>query len=150
MNEAPQPAYPPSIYKRRRAKHLYPHATRAWWKAILGPELLINRSMRWLLPWDYGFYPGLQRGFLGLLNIPYTWSAVRHWRSGRAPVPRAVAIRLADVIEARSRAGLALVDELRAHADAEDARLVHRRGIAEVGPDGTDRRGGWRQRRATP
>lgn len=78
---------------------------------------LTDRALRWLFPWTVETYPGQHRGFLAVLGDRLTWDSVRHWMTGRRPIsPWAKAV-LADYIEARCRAGLELVAELRAEPE---------------------------------
>ncbi len=108
-----------------------------------GEPTLTDRAIRWICPWEQRAYPGLRRVFLSIPRRPYTWRAVRFWRAGRVPMPAAVADAVADLIEARSRAGLQLVADLREHATAQRGRLKVLRGCCAVRDDGRDRRG-WR------
>ena len=90
-------------------------------------DSLAARVIAFLSPHTQRTFPGRRAGVLATLGRALTWSAVRHWASGRRPLPGWVARVWADVIESRSRAGLALADDLRRHArdmDEKSRRLT--------------------------
>jgi hypothetical protein len=124
---------------------------RKWYRPSAVPPALtahtglFDRALCWSWPWTRRGYPGLRRGLLASLPGSYTWPAVRHWRTGRTPIPAAVADAMAAQVEARCEAGLALVAELRAHAAAQRAMSRPARGCCQVDAStGRDRRGNWR------
>lgn len=73
---------------------------------------LLDRSIRWLLPWELREYPGIAFGASEALPeiSPHTIRAVR--RGKRRLMPH-VAAHLADMIEGDCKRGMALVEELR-------------------------------------
>lgn len=77
---------------------------------------LFERAGLWFWPWTVRNYPGKHRGFLALLCRPVTWQAVQHWLAGRTRLPSDIALGLADTIQRRCQAGLALAAELREYA----------------------------------
>lgn len=100
---------------------------------------LPGRALAWLFPWPQDSYPGVKGGALGLLAGKATWAAFKHWRAGRFVMPEWFARVLADMIESRCRAGLEIVQELRAYRVPERRRV----GAMAVDPaTGQDRRGG--------
>lgn len=74
---------------------------------------LAERAGNWIVPWSRLTFPGFRRGLLELLGNRVTYSALKGWRSGRRTMPDWAREAWADHIEARCRAGLALVAELR-------------------------------------
>lgn len=99
----------------------------------------IGRAVHWLLPWSVEGYPGVRRGVGELLAGRATWDAFKRWRRGERTMPVWFALVLADMIEARCRAGLAIVTELRDYR----APIHRNRGAVAVDPaTGRDRRGG--------
>lgn len=109
-----------------------------WYRRTLAPApittrgTLPERSLRWILPWTIKSYPGIRRGILELLGRRWGWSAIRGWRSGRRKFNPIAAEIMAYHIEASCKAGLALVDELRAYALAEQSKPRRNIGWAEV------------------
>lgn len=111
-------------------------------------DTLAERAIRWILPWTVRSYPGLRRGIVELLGHRVTFSAVRGWRTERRTMPATMAELMADFIESRSRAGLALVDELRAYAATHRAKpqtglgwqvVRERDGVGSIPRDGRGR-----------
>ena len=76
----------------------------------------------------------MHKGLLSDLSRTRTWGAVKHWMAGRGRFPAWAARDLANVLENRARGDLALAEELRRHADVEDARLRRVSGFGRV-PD---------------
>lgn len=88
--------------------------------AIIKPHAtLFERALRHVFSWDYRNYPGLQRGSVQLFSRQVAYRSVRAWREGTRSLPSWARDILADAIEARCRAGLELVAELRALPCAE-------------------------------
>lgn len=81
------------------------------WSSVAG------RGLQWLYPWSSDDYPGVVQGALELLGGRVTWAAVKHWRAGRDRFPAWARTIMADQIEGRCRAGLQIVEELRAVKD---------------------------------
>jgi hypothetical protein len=113
---AAEPAMP---ITRGRGLHL-----RAFRRSIVpDPEVLARtnvagRAVAWLFPWTVDTYPGRHRGVLSLLGNRVTWAYVRHWMTGRRPIPPWARAVLADYL--RSRAAVAL--ELAAELEQEQPR----------------------------
>lgn len=103
---------------------------------------LLDRSIRWLLPWEFREYPGIVLGATEALPeiSPHTIRAVR--RGKRRLMPH-VAAHLADMIEADCARGMALVAELR-KVEAEPNRVP--KGFAEVKDWGDGKIGDKRNR----
>ena len=103
---------------------------------------LLDRAVRWLLPWELREYPGLNRGASEALPevAASTLFAVRR---GRRRLMPHVAAHLADMIEADCARGMALVAELRA-VEAEPNRVP--KGFREVKDWGDGRVGDKRNR----
>ena len=108
---------------------------------------LFDRSLRWLLPWEFREYPGIARGAAQALPLLSSWT-IRAVRRGRRRLMPHVAAHLADMIEADCQRGMALVAELRA-VEAEPNRVP--KGFREVKDWGdgvvTDARGKRRRAR---
>lgn len=108
-------------------------------------ESLTDRVARWVAPWHTDHYPGKQRAFLSLLSRRVTWEAVKHWRAGRARLPRDAAFDLAAALERRCAAGLLLAAELRAYGNSalgpREASLGFRRVDEVTGRDKRHRSG---------
>src|SRR5271155_4370404 len=81
-----------------------------------GNRPLSHRALRWLLPWTIADYPGFERGSLATLSGLYALETLRAWWKGACPMPAVAALMLADAMDARIKAGRALVLELRAYA----------------------------------
>lgn len=82
---------------------------------------LCERAVRWLLPWERGtHYPGLTRGAQALFHQPWSVSSVTQWRSGRRPLSAECARDILGHLEARTRAGLDLCDELRRYIQTRE------------------------------
>jgi hypothetical protein len=92
---------------------------------------LARRAADWLFPWDVETYPGIVRGFLEVLGRRISWAAVQHWQAERRPIPPWARAVLADYIEARCRAGLELVAELRTEPGKAGNRATPNEGAAE-------------------
>ena len=116
----------------------------------IGYAALAMRAMDWLAPYSRRTYPGQHRTILSLLDFRVTFGAVRHWSHGRRSLPSWAARAWADAIESRSRRGLQLVDELRAHADKMDARPAPRHGFCAPGANWNFGRGAKQQDRPAP
>jgi hypothetical protein len=103
----------------------------------------IGLALVWLIPWEARNYPGASRGARTLLGKVWSREALWAWSAGRRRAPPHVALALAAEIEARSRAGLALAERLRAEAEAW--RPFDRSGIGflAIDPD-TGRNRRWR------
>lgn len=101
------------------------------------------RALGWVLPWELHDYPGREHGVSQLLQGRVKPGTVRQWRN-RDRMPAWARVIVADYIEARCRAGLAIVDELRAVVDPPRPL----RGFCVVGKDGRDKRGRVGKRRA--
>ena len=89
---------------------------------------LLDRALRWLLPWELREYPGLNRGASEALP-EITSQTIFAVRRGRRRLMPHIAAHLADMIEADCKRGLALVEELR-RVEAEPSRMV--KGFREV------------------
>jgi hypothetical protein len=76
-----------------------------------------GRAVAWLFPWTVDTYPGRHRGVLSLLGNRVTWAYVRHWMTGRRPIPGWARLLLADYLEGRARVALDLAAELRAEPE---------------------------------
>lgn len=106
-------------------------------KPIAWPNLW-GRVVHWLLPWRVEEYPGVQRGVEELQAGRASWSAFKLWQAGLRTGPEWFATVLADLIEARCRAGLEIVRELRDYR----APVKRNSGALQVQADGRDLRGG--------
>lgn len=80
---------------------------------------LLRRALAWCLPWERSEYPGKGRGSMTLLGERVSYRAVSRWSDGTRPLRTWAALIVADYIEARCRAGLDLVAELRAYREPE-------------------------------
>lgn len=118
---------------RRRAAGVA-RRPRTFWVPPLAPQhsTLAARAVHWLLPWRRQEYPGIGPGVSDLLGHSVTVPAIRAWRSGRNRLPAEVARQLATVIRARSLSGLAVAEELEAHAEAREAEARPLYGIAAM------------------
>ena len=88
---------------------------------VVKPELF-ERATQWILPWTIMSYPGYHKGIVAILGCRWKWGAIRMWcRRGINPNPDACLI-LADYIERRCEAGLALVAQLREHVASRPPR----------------------------
>jgi len=97
-----------------------------------------DKATRWLLPWSRDSYPGVEVAVREIGAGRIAWATFKAWRGGTRTMPEWFATLLADMIETRCRAGLAIVQELR------DYRVPVRKpgGAMVVQADGRDRRGG--------
>jgi hypothetical protein len=86
-----------------------------------GNNTLIDKAIFHLWPWTVQNYPGPRRAMRELLRRPITWSAVRHWRTGRHPMPAWAAADLLAHLEGRVVAGHALAEELRHYIPGRNA-----------------------------
>ena len=109
-------------------------------KPYRGSVAAIPHAFVWLCPWLTTGFVGFRATILGLMPRPYTWSAVRHWKSGRNRVPADVARAIAAAVRDKAERGLQLAAELDAYADAEEARPKRRCGFLRVEEDGNFRR----------
>jgi hypothetical protein len=97
-----------------------PSSHRAFYSRSYAPlhkvrsESLFQRAIAHLLPWTIFSYPGIKRGSLAIFRDKAPYETTRHWRKGTRNPPQWAIDTLADQIEARSLAGLAIVAELRA------------------------------------
>ena len=73
---------------------------------------LIDRAIRWLLPWEAAEYPGIARGAAQILPF-LSPGTIRSVRRGKRRLMPYVASHLADMIEADCLRGMAVVAELR-------------------------------------
>lgn len=108
---------------------------------------LLDRAVRWLLPWELREYPGLGLGSTEMLPDLSHYTVLAYRKGTRRLAPR-VAGQVADMIEAECNRGLALVDELR-KVQAEPNRVpAGFRAVKDWNGDGvvTDARG--KRRRA--
>ena len=103
----------------------------------------VGLALVWLIPWTSQTYPGATRGARALLGASRDRSTIWAWSCGKRRAPPHVSLALAAEIEARSRAGLALAERLRAEAEAW--RPFDRSGIGflAIDPD-TGRNRRWR------
>lgn len=97
---------------------------------------LAGRVGYWLFAWRLDDYPGIEAGMVEALGRRVGWETFKAWRSGRNRLPKWAAEMLADRIEARCRAGLSIVSELRAVEDPPRRAA----GFFVLGPDGQSRR----------
>ena len=125
----PQVEQAPRRTPHQHAQRLHLQALRRCLVPSVSPRVsptrrssLSDRVVGWLFPWTVETYPGVHRGFLAVLGNRVSWDVVRHWLHDRRPVPAWAAEVLADYIEARCRAGLELVAELRALPVRPDKR----------------------------
>ena len=103
------------------------------WSSVWG------RAIGWLVPWHAHEYPGVKVATVELLAGRAGWDAFKAWRAGKRTAPEWFAAMLADLIEARCRTGLAIVQELRDYR----APAHRNRGALAVDPEtGRDNRGG--------
>lgn len=77
------------------------------------PGNLTSLAIECLFPWSIGSYPGHRRAVLAILPRPVTWGAVQHWKTGRKRMPVWACEALADYLERRAAADLALAGRLR-------------------------------------
>ena len=89
---------------------------------------LASRALNYLWPWPKHAYPGIRKGTALSLGRQLTWGAVRHWFTGRNPLPAWAAEALAEAIEARVAVGAEIAADLRAHVAVCNARLRHQKG----------------------
>lgn len=92
--------------------------------ASLHASKLGSRVTFWLFPWSVETYPGIVRGVLAVLGRRITWRTVQHWQAETRPIPSWARAVLADYIEARCRAGLELVAELRVEPERKAGNRV--------------------------
>ncbi len=105
------------LHTRETQARAWPKYTRQRERSLAATAKLVSddighRASIWVLPWSIDNYPGIRRGILELLGNAWTWSAARHWRSGRRRMPVLAAQRFRDYIAGRCEQGLALVAEL--------------------------------------
>ena len=125
-------------YTRKRPRSLVPTRLGKGTTA----KLLFVRAVQWILPWSISDYPGVWRGSVELLGGKWTLETVKSYRKGARDLPSEAALMLAGAIRARVIAGLALVAELEAYAEA-NPRKKPAPGFRAVDPvTGQDKRGG--------
>ena len=123
-------------YIRKRPRSLIPPIK------TIGGNRLSKRSIGWVLPWSIADYPGKQVGAIELLGGKVCLETIRQWNRGNDPLPGWAALVIADAIRSRAKAGLALVAELEAYAEA-NPRKKPAPGFRAVDPvTGQDKRGG--------
>jgi hypothetical protein len=116
-------------YIRKRPRSLIPYDMNR------GPVLLFVRAWRWLLPWTQHDYPGRQKGIVEALGGQYTLNTLREWQKGKKPMSRVAAGLLADVIEARCKLGMILVEELEDYAAKASLRAKAGPGFRAIDPE---------------
>ena len=123
-------------YIRKRPRSLIPPIK------TVGGNRISKRSIGWVLPWSIADYPGKQVGAIELLGGKVCLETIRQWNRGNDPLPGWAALVIADAIRSRAKAGLALVAELEAYAEA-NPRKKPAPGFRAVDPvTGQDKRGG--------
>ena len=78
------------------------------------PNTSFRRAFDWLVPWSRHTFPGLGRVLDRVFEGRAGRTTVWNWQAGKHHPPRWAVELLADQIEARCRAGLDLVAQLRA------------------------------------
>jgi hypothetical protein len=102
----------PENYANVRHNHLKRHVRTFAPPPLTGRNTLVERAVRWILPWTVRNYPGVRRGMVQLFGSRVTYSAVKGWRTGRRHMSAAYVEVLAHSIRCRAEQGLALAQEL--------------------------------------
>lgn len=115
----PQVAEQPRQKPNWHAQRLHIQALRRVLVPCVSPQInparrsaLSDRVLTWLFPWTVETYPGQHRGFLAVLGNRVTWDSVRHWMTGRRPIPPWARAVLADYLRSRAAVALELAAEL--------------------------------------
>jgi hypothetical protein len=98
---------------------------------------LVNRGIRWLLPWRMEDYPGIHKGAVSALGGRWSVATLRLYIKGSRPLSIPVALALAKAIRVRIEAGHALIAELEAYVGQHQATRKRRQreaGFMAVDP----------------
>jgi hypothetical protein len=109
-------------------------------------NIAAGRAALWIAPWDTRHYPGRYRLLVEFLGRAYTAHGMLHWRRGTTPQPAWAARAWSAAIRARCAVGLAIANDLDAHAAAMEANPPHGANLrkdraAGVAPSGIGARG---------
>jgi len=113
--------------QRGRTKCLKPSKRTLAPPPTTGRTSLVERVVRWSLPWTTRNYPGIRRGLIELLGTRVTYSAIKGWRVDRRPLPAWAALLMAKSIRLRCSAGNELAAELEQWAKDRERIEAERR-----------------------
>ena len=73
----------PDNHAHMQHNHIKRHVRTFAPPPLTGRNTLVERAVRWILPWTVRNYPGVRRGMVQLLGNHVTYSAIIGWRTGR-------------------------------------------------------------------